>query len=28
MDMAKETIKRQFDKKKQNPQGLKERDDI
>ena len=28
MDMAKETMKRQFDKKKQNLQGLKERDDI
>ena len=26
--MAKETIKRQFDKKRQNPQGLKEGDDI
>jgi len=28
MDMAKEMIKRQFDKKKQNSQGLKEGDDI
>jgi len=28
MNMAKETIKRQFDKKKQNPQGLKEEDDV
>ena len=26
--MAKKTIKRQFDKKRQNPQGLKEGDDI
>ena len=28
MDMAKEMMKRQFDKKKQNSQGLKEGDDI
>ena len=26
--MAKEMIKRQFDKKKQNSQGLKEEDDV
>ena len=28
MDMAKETMKRQFDKKRQNLQGLKDEDDI
>jgi len=28
MDMAKEVIKRQFDKKRQNPQELKEGDNI
>jgi len=28
MNMAKETMKRQFDKKRQNLQGLKEEDDI
>ena len=28
MDKAKETIKKQFDKKRQNPQGLKEGDNI
>ena len=28
MDMAKETIKRQFDKKRQNSQELKKGDDI
>ena len=28
MDMAKETMKRQFDKKRQNLQGLKEEDNI
>jgi len=28
MEMAKEAMKRQFDKKRQNPQGLKERDNI
>ena len=28
MDMAKEMMKRQFDKKKWNPQGLKEGDNI
>jgi len=28
MNMAKETMKRQFDKKRQNPQGLKKGDDI
>ena len=28
MDIAKEMMKRQFDKKRQNPQGLKEGDDI
>jgi len=28
IDMAKETMKRQFDKKRQNPQELKEGDDI
>ena len=28
MNMAKETMKRQFDKKMQNPQGLKEGDDM
>ena len=28
MDVAKETMKRQFDKKRQNPQGLKKGDDI
>jgi len=28
MEMAKEMMKRQFDKKRQNPQGLKEGEDI
>ena len=28
MDMAKEMMKRQFDKKRQNSQGLKEKDNI
>ena len=28
MEMAKETIKRQFDKKRQNPQELKEEENI
>jgi len=28
MDIAKEMMKRQFDKKRQNPQGLKEGDNI
>ena len=28
MNIAKETMKRQFDKKRQNPQGLKEGDDV
>jgi len=28
MDMAKETMKRQYDKKRRNPQGLKEGDNI
>jgi len=28
MDMAKETMKKQFDKKRQNLQGLKKGDDI
>ena len=28
IDKAKETIKRQFDKKRQNPQGLKEEDNV
>jgi len=28
MDIVKEMMKRQFDKKRQNPQGLKEGDDI
>ena len=28
MDMAKEVMKRQFDKKRQKPQGLKEGDNV